>query len=123
MVTPDPRFEREGDNLHTTVTIGIAQAALGTELEVETLEGTHAVVLRAGTQHGFVERIKGEGVHHLRGRGRGDLFVHVLVETPSALDSAQEELLRQFAAARGEEVSPPGTGGDGVFSRIRSAFG
>jgi molecular chaperone DnaJ len=62
-------------------------------------------------------------VPHLRGRGRGDLFVHVLVETPSALDSAQEELLRQFAAARGEEVSPPGTGGDGVFSRIRSAFG
>ena len=60
---------------------------------------------------------------HLRGRGRGDLFVHVLVETPSALDAAQEELLRQFAAARGEQVSPPGTGGDGVFSRLRSAFG
>ncbi len=125
-VTPDPRFERESDNLHTTLTIGIAQAALGTEVEVDTLEGTHPVVVRPGTQHGFVERIRGEGVPHLRGRGRGDLYVHVLVETPSALDAAQEDLLRQFAAARGEQVSAHGAhgaGGDGVFSRIRSAFG
>jgi molecular chaperone DnaJ len=124
VVTPDPRFEREGDNLHTTLTIGIAQAALGAELEVETLEGTHPVVVRSGTQHGFVERIRGEGVPHLRGRGRGELFVHVLVETPASLTTAEEELLRQFAAARGEQVTPPGGGGgDGVFSRIRSAFG
>jgi molecular chaperone DnaJ len=123
-VTPDPRFERESDNLHTTLTIGVAQAALGTEVEVDTLEGTHPVVVQAGTQHGFIERIRGEGVPHLRGRGRGDLFVHVLVETPSELDEAQEELLRQLAAARGEHVSPHGSGGgDGVFSRIRSAFG
>jgi molecular chaperone DnaJ len=124
MVTPDDRFERDGDNLHTTLTIGLAQAALGTEVEVDTLEGTHPVTVRAGTQHGFVERIRSEGVPHLRGRGRGDLFVHVLVETPSALTDAEEELLRQFAAARGENVSPPGGGGgDGVFSRLRSAFG
>jgi molecular chaperone DnaJ len=124
VVTPDPRFERESDNLHTTLTIGLAQAALGTEVAVETLEGTHPVVVHAGTQHGFVERIRGEGVPHLRGRGRGDLFVHVLVEVPSALDATQEDLLRQFAAARGEQVAPPGGGGgDGVFSRLRSAFG
>jgi molecular chaperone DnaJ len=124
VVTPDARFERDGDHLHTTLSIGLAQAALGTEVEVETMEGTHAVVVRAGTQHGFVERIRSEGVPHLRGRGRGDLFVHVLVETPSALTDAEEELLRQFAAARGENVSPPGGGGgDGVFSRLRSAFG
>jgi molecular chaperone DnaJ len=124
MVTPDDRFERDGDNLHTTLTIGLAQAALGTEVEVDTLEGTHPVTVRAGTQHGFVERIRSEGVPHLRGRGRGDLFVHVLVETPSALTDAEEALLRQFAAARGENVSPPGGGGgDGVFSRLRSAFG
>ena len=124
MVTADPRFERETDNLHTTLTIGIAQAALGTEVAIDTLEGTHPVVVKPGTQHGFVERIRGEGVPHLRGRGRGDLFVHVLVETPAALDEAQEDLLRQFAAARGEQVSPHGSGGDGgVFSRLRSAFG
>jgi molecular chaperone DnaJ len=123
VVTPDPRFEREGENLHTTLTIGLAQAALGADAEVDTLQSTHTVSVKAGTQHGHVERVKGEGVPHLRGRGRGDLFVHVLVETPSELTAAEEDLLRQFAAARGENVSPPGGGGDGVFSRIRSAFG
>ena len=124
VVTPDARFERDGDHLHTTLSIGLAQAALGTEVEVVTMEGTLPVVVHAGTQHGFVERIRGEGVPHLRGRGRGDLFVHVLVETPSSLTPAEDELLRQFAAARGESVSPPGGGGgDGVFSRLRSAFG
>jgi molecular chaperone DnaJ len=123
-VAPDPRFERDGDNLHTTVTIGLAQAALGTEVVVETLEGTHPVAVRAGTQHGYIERIRGEGVPHLRGRGRGDLFAHVVVETPVSLNEAEEELLRQFAAARGEQVAPPGGGGgEGVFSRLRSAFG
>ena len=61
---------------------------------------------------------------HLRGRGRGDLFVHVLVATPTDLSPEQDQLLRQFAASRGEEVSPPGAGGgEGMFSRLRSAFG
>jgi len=123
VVTPDPRFERQGEHLHTTVTIGMAQAALGTEAEVPTLEGTVPMVVNAGTQHGAIERMRGSGVPHLRGRGRGDLFVHILVETPNGLTGAQEDLLRQFAAARGEQVSPPGSGGDGVFSRLRSAFG
>jgi molecular chaperone DnaJ len=123
VVTADPRFERQGDNLHSTLTVGLAQAALGTEVNVDTLEGTLPVVVRAGTQHGYVERIKGAGVPHLRGRGRGDLFVHVLVETPVGLKPAEEELLRQYAAARGEHLSPPDSGGDGVFSRLRSAFG
>jgi molecular chaperone DnaJ len=123
IVTPDTRFERESDNLHTTLSIGVAQAALGTEVEVDTMEGTHLVVVKAGTQHGHIERVRGEGVPHLRGRGRGDLFVHVLVETPSDLTAPEEERLRQFAAARGETVSAPGGGADGVFSRIRSAFG
>jgi len=123
VVSPDPRFERQGDNLHTTLTIGLAQAALGTEAEVESLDGTVPVVVSAGTPHGFIERIRGAGVTHLRGRGRGDLFVHVLIETPADLTPEQDELLRHYAALRGEPVSPPGSGGDGVFSRLRSAFG
>ena len=61
---------------------------------------------------------------HLRGRGRGDLFVHVLIATPTGLTPEQDELLRQFAARRGEDVAAPGAaGGEGVFSRLRSAFG
>ena len=123
-VSRDPRFERQGDHLNTTLRISMAQAALGTEAEVETLEGPVRLTIGAGTHHGHVERIRGAGVPHLRGRGRGDLFVHVRVETPTNLTPEQDELLRQFAAARGEEVSPPGAGGgEGVFSRIRSAFG
>ena len=123
-VIPDARFERQADNLHTTLSVSMAQAALGLETEVESLDGPQRVVLASGTQHGFVERIRGAGVPHLRGRGRGDLFVHVLVETPTGLTPEQDELLRQFAAARGEDVAARGSGGgEGVFSRIRSAFG
>ena len=77
----------------------------------------------AGTQTGHVVRAEGRGVPHLRGRGRGDLYVHVVVDTPTDLDATQEELLRQLAAERGEQVSPPGAAATGVFSRLRSAFG
>jgi molecular chaperone DnaJ len=120
-VTPDSRFERVGDDLHATLHVGMSQAALGTQLEVETLEEPHQVAVAAGTQSGHVVRLKGLGVPHLRGRGRGDLLVHVLVDTPRDLTPKQEELLSQLAAERGEVVDPGGR--DGVFSRIRSAFG
>ncbi len=124
-MTPDPRFEREGDNLHTTLSVGLAQASLGVETEVESLDGPQRLAIAPGTQHGHVERIRGLGVPHLRGRGRGDLFVHVLLATPTGLTPEQDELLRQFAASRGEAVAEPGAagGGEGVFSRLRSAFG
>jgi molecular chaperone DnaJ len=121
-VTPDPRFERNGDDLHAVLHVGVAQAALGTQVEVETLEEPRPVAVAPGTQSGHVVRLKGLGVPHLRGRGRGDLFIHVVVDTPTDLTAKQEELLHQLAAERGEAVDPPG-GRDGVFSRIRSAFG
>jgi molecular chaperone DnaJ len=124
VISPDPRFERQADNIHTTLTISVAQAALGTEADVETLDGPQHMTIGPGTQHGYIERIRSLGVPHLRGRGRGDLYVHVLVATPTDLTPEQDELLRQFAAARGEQVSAPGAGGgEGVFSRLRSAFG
>ena len=63
--------------------MGLAQAALGTEAKVESLDGPQQVTLAAGTQHGHVERLRGLGVPHLRGRGRGDLFVHVVVQIPA----------------------------------------
>ncbi len=121
-VAPDERFERVGDDLHTTVHVGTAQAALGSQVEVATLDEPRQVAVAAGTQAGHVVRLKGAGIPHLRGRGRGDLFVHVVVDTPTALTDRQEELLRLLAIERGEDVSPP-AGGDGVLSRLRSAFG
>ncbi|MGH9092020.1 MAG: molecular chaperone DnaJ [Acidimicrobiales bacterium] len=120
-VAPDERFERSGDDLHATLHVGVAQAALGTQVEAATLEEPRTVAVAAGTQSGHVVRLKGLGVPHLRGRGRGDLYVHVVVDTPTAIDARQEELLRQLAAERGEEVAPPGSH-DGVFSRLRSAL-
>ena len=118
VVEPDERFERAGDDLHTTLHVGMAQAALGTTLDVETLEDSRQVNVAAGTQTGAVIRLRGLGVPHLRGRGRGDLFVHVVVDTPTDLTARQRELLAELAAERGEEVH----GHDGVFSRIRSAL-
>jgi molecular chaperone DnaJ len=118
-VQPDERFERLGDDLHTTLHVGMAQAALGTALDVETLEEPRQVTVAAGTQTGTVVRIRGLGVPHLRGRGRGDLYVHLAVDTPTELTSRQRELLAELALQRGEEVH----GHDGVLSRIRSALG
>ena len=122
-VHPDARFERQGEHLNTTLTVSLAQAALGVETEVQSLDGPQRVSVAPGTQTGHVERIRGLGVPHLRGRGRGDLFVHVIVATPTNLTPEQDELLRQYAASRGEDVAAPGGGGEGVFSRLRSAFG
>jgi molecular chaperone DnaJ len=124
VINPDPRFERQADHLHTSLTISVAQAALGTETDVETLDGPQHMTIGPGTQHGHIERIRGLGVPHLRGRGRGDFYVHVQVATPTDLTPEQDELLRQFATSRGEAVLAPGAGGgEGVFSRLRSAFG
>jgi len=117
-VSPDPRFERMGDDLHTTLHVGMVQAALGTTLEAETLEEPRPVHVGAGTQTGAVVKLRGLGVPHLRGRGRGDLYVHLAVDTPTELTARQRDLLTELAAERGEEVH----GHDGVLSRIRSAL-
>ena len=120
-VDPDERFQRMGDDVHTSVHVGMVQAALGAKVNVPTLEAPADVTIDAGTHSGHVVRLKGGGVPHLRGRGRGDLYVHVVVDTPTDLTPKQEELLVQLAAERGEELSSPDN--DGVFSRIRSVFG
>ena len=120
-VTPDPRFERVGDDLHTEVHLGIAQVAIGTEVSVDTLDGPIDVAIAPGTQSGTVLRQRGLGVTHLRGRGRGDLHVHIQVETPSELTEREVELLSELAELRGEHLAPPERH-KGVVSRIRSAF-
>jgi molecular chaperone DnaJ len=120
-VIPDPRFERQGDDLHTMIHIGIAQAALGSEVEVSTLEDPVAVRIDAGTQSGTILRQKGLGIPHLRGRGRGDLFVHIQIDTPSDLSDREVELLAELAELRGELIVPEGEH-KGLLGKIRSAF-
>lgn len=119
-VRPDPVFRREGDHLATTVTVPMAAAALGTSITLETLDGPHEVEIEPGTQSGHVETVRGLGVGRLRGTGRGDLKVDVVVTTPTDLTAEQRELLEALAASRGEQVehgAPPQS--KGMFARLR----
>lgn len=118
-VTPHPRFVRQGDDLIMQLGLSIAQAALGVHLQLETLDGVEDLLVPRGTQHGQAFRLRGRGVPHLHGRGRGDLIVVANVEVPQKLTPEEASLLREFAALRGEDVAPED---EGLFSRIRSAF-
>jgi len=113
---PHAIFERQGDDLHCTVTIPMVSAALGATLSVETLDGARDLDIRPGTQSGQVIPLYGLGVRHLNESGRGDLIIHVTVETPAKLDEEQEALLRQLAKLRGEE---PGCAAPAVRGRGR----
>ncbi len=118
-VRPHDRFTRDGVDLHCDLPIAFAQAALGTHLQFETLDGAEDLVIPGGTPSGREFRLKGRGVPHLERRSRGDLIVHARVQVPGDLTPEQEELLRQFAELRGDEVAPADAG---FLSRIRSAF-
>ena len=125
--TPHPIFTRQGDDLHVTLTLPMTAAALGTTIPLATLDDNIEVPIRPGTQPGTTETIRGAGVTHLRGSGRGDLIVHVDVQTPTRLDARQMELLTELATIRGEE-SPVGVAAatasnGGLFNRLRDAFG
>jgi molecular chaperone DnaJ len=116
-VEPHDVFQRAGADLGCGVTVAMTVAALGGEVEVPTLEGPETVDLAPGTQSGEVVRMKGRGMPHVDGRGRGELVVLLKVETPKNLTSEQDELLRKFAAARGDVVAERR-----LRDRIREAF-
>jgi molecular chaperone DnaJ len=118
-VEPQPGLVRQGRDLLHACSVSIAQAALGTRVEVPGLEGPLELDVPAGTQPGQVLRLRGEGSTALRGRGRGDLLVQVDVEVPEKLTPEEAELLRRLAELRDEHVAPPDTK---RFSRLRSAF-
>jgi molecular chaperone DnaJ len=118
-VRPHERFEREGVDLVHQLHVPVTQAALGAVIGFETLDGDEDLVIPRGTQTGKVFRLRGRGVPHVRGRGRGDILVQVVVDTPTDLDPEVEDALRGVAAHRGEDVAPPEKG---FLSRIKSAF-
>ena len=103
---PHEIFHREGDDLLCEVPIGFVQAALGSEVEVPTLEGRATVKIPAGTQPGTIFRLKGRGVKNLQGYGHGDLHVRVNVEVPSRLNAEQRAKLEEFAALCNGKESP-----------------
>lgn len=121
---PHPLFQRRGDDLHCTVTLPMTAAALGTTLELDTLDGREDIDVRPGTQSGQAVPLHARGVPQLRGTGRGDLIVHIEVQTPEDLDDRQQQLLRELAALRDEE-RPAGhfaPGQQKLFARLRDAF-
>jgi len=90
-------FEREGDDIYCQIPISFPQAALGTRVDVPTLEGIKPLEIRPGTQSGEVLRIPRAGAKHLRGAGRGDQIIQIIVKTPARLTKQQKELLQEFA--------------------------
>ncbi len=105
-VQADEIFERHGDNLLCELPVSFAQATLGAEVEVPTLNGRVKMRLPAGTQSGKIFRLRGKGMPDVHGYGRGDELVRVVVETPTGLNTQQRRLLQEFAQACGENVNP-----------------
>ena len=99
-------FQRQDQHLICQVPVSFSQAALGSEVEIPTLDGPIIKQLERGTQHGAVIRIPGKGLPNLRGGRKGDLLVQVIVETPKHLNKRQEELLRELAELENKNVSP-----------------
>ncbi len=109
-VAPHPSLKRDGTELYYEAGISIAQAALGTTLQVPTIDGSEEVEIKPGTQPDTEIRLRGKGVPHLRRAGsRGDLHVLVDVEVPKKLSKKQRELLEAYARESGEKVG--GSGG------------
>jgi molecular chaperone DnaJ len=104
-VAPHPYFTRIGDNIHCTVPITVTEAALGARLEVPTIDGRSKIRIPPGTENGQKLRLRGKGALLLRGGGRGDQYVEVLVKTPPAADERSRQLLRDLGALHpGEDV-------------------
>ena len=119
LVRKHPFFERRRNDLFTQVPISFAQAALGADIEVPTLDGPEKLSVPRGSQSGEVLRIKGRGMPDLGGKGRGDELVEIVVETPRHLTARQEELLREFAEIEHEQVSPRRKS---FFEKLRDYF-
>ena len=114
-----PFFERHDRELSCTVPISFWQAALGTEIQIPTLEGEQTLKIPAGTQTATVFRIRGYGFPDLDGRGRGDLYVQVKVQTPTRLTNEQRQLLQQLAEISPADNSPSGKG---FFEKVKEYF-
>jgi molecular chaperone DnaJ len=117
-VAEHEQFERQGNNLYASVPVTFAQAALGSEISVKTLNGEQSLKVPAGTQTGTVFRVRGQGMPVLGGRGRGDLFVSVSVVTPRTLTREQRKLLEQLARIETTDLEDKK-----LVDKVRDIFG
>jgi molecular chaperone DnaJ len=121
-VRPDPRFVRDGDDLHTAVRVTMTEAALGTTTNVSTPAADIDLDVRAGAQPDEVRVIKGQGMPSLRGSRRGDLYVRLDVAVPTHLSDEQRRLLEDVDAKVGPDAYAPHDEDEGFFSRLKSAL-
>jgi molecular chaperone DnaJ len=117
-VTEHDFFERRDANLYCSIPVSFAQAALGAEVTVRTLEGEQSLKIAEGTQSNSMFRLKGKGMPVLGGRGRGDLYVAVNVVTPTNLSKEQRRLLEEFAA-----LEANGNHDRGIVDKVKDIFG
>ena len=120
-VEPHRYFRRQGHDLLLDLSINVAQAALGDEIEVPTPDGPAKLKIPAATQTGRSVRLRGKGVPHLNGSGRGDLQVRLRVQTPTDLNDEQRRLLKQLAATFDRDGKPEEN--RGFFDRVKDVFG
>jgi molecular chaperone DnaJ len=116
-VAADPRFERDGADLHTQIPLSFPQAALGATLKAPSLDGEIDVTVPSGTQPGDTVSLRGKGLPRLQGRGSGDLVIHLKLVVPKSLSAEQIESLRAFAQAGGAEVETSSSGERSGFWR------
>lgn len=117
-VAEHKEFERQGANLYSAVPISFAQAALGAEIKVKTLNGEEDLKIPAGTQTGTVFRVKGKGMPNLAARGHGDLFVAATLVTPKTLTKEQRKVLEQLA-----EIETQDFADESIIDKVRNIFG
>jgi len=115
-VAGNSKFKREGATIYSEAEISFYQAALGTQIEVETVDGNVKVKVPAGTQSGKVLRIKGHGAHILNGSGRGDHMLTVRVMTPTKLTKKEKEVFKKLAQDNGDEVGED----EGFWDKFKS---
>ncbi len=113
-IKEDEYFKRRGDDIHIEITVPMTLAALGGEVEIETLEGKEKLTISSGTQPNEVIRLKGKGVSHIKGSGRGDLFIHIKVQIPKKLTKEQKKLLEKLH----EELTKEKT----IFDKAKDLF-
>ncbi len=118
-VKEHPIFEREENDLHCTVPINVAQATLGTDIDILTFDGLETVKIPEGTQPGHKVRLKGKGVPVLNGHGRGDLYIHIDVAVPSKLTREQRKLFEQLRETLPAENEPQEKG---LLDKVKDYF-
>ncbi|UCE99345.1 MAG: molecular chaperone DnaJ [Planctomycetota bacterium] len=119
-IKPHEFLQRDGNNLVAVVPISFTQAVLGATIDVPSLNGTRRLKIPAGTQFGSIFRIKGKGLPNVRSGRTGDQLVQVMIETPTNLNSTQQELLREFAETENKSVSPKTAS---FFEKLKKYFG